>query len=156
MPGVVQSWPVHGPCVAGAAPYPQGTLPPNVRQVVTLRILLYFQFLLGIAHMFPFFIGPVFSLLIVMGLHLAVAVVITLLAPLALGPVPGVPEIGVRKLARIFPLAPLLLGLAIFFGVVLGPLWVGLHILLGIATIALVEIAAARQRRALQGGSVAS
>ncbi|HEY8475699.1 MAG TPA: hypothetical protein VIN09_02385 [Chloroflexota bacterium] len=113
-----------------------------------LRIALYLQVLLGL--------GRFFGLVTQQRLwetHITLGIVITILAIVALRPTARIPQDGVRRLARFVPLAPLALGLAMTFDLLNGrPLAIVLvHMALGLATVALVEMAAARQRRALRG-----
>lgn len=116
-------------------------------KLVALRLLMYIQLATGLIRAAPF-AGVTVSLSLGV-VHLVIGIIAVILAPLALGPVDGIPESTVRRLARMAPLAPLLIGLGLRFGVLLSPWWILVHVLLGIATIALIEMAAARQRRAL-------
>jgi hypothetical protein len=120
--------------------------------VLALRLLLYVQLLTGLVRSSPIASAMIAGVAIAVPmaiLHFLFGIVIAILAPLAFGPVAGVPDTTLRRVARLAPLAPLLVGLIIRFGGLVGLGWVVVHIILGITTIALVEIAAARQRRAL-------
>ena len=106
-----------------------------------VRIALYAQLLLGLDR---FARG---GESVTRDLHLALGVVIGVLAIWALRPVPGLRDPGPRQLARFLPLAPLAIGLYFrLTGLLLTPLVV-LHVILAFLTVACVEIAAARQRR---------
>ncbi len=115
-----------------------------------LRIALYIQFLLGLVRFFGPRIG--FSLdNRVWDTHVTLAIVITLLALYALRPLPDVPSSGVRVAARFAPLVPLLVGIGFLTGVIPTGALVVVHMLLGVLTIALVEMASGQERRALRG-----
>lgn len=109
-----------------------------------LRLALYLTFSLGIGRFLGFLPGRG-----VWELHIVLGVVIAILALIALRPLPARPGDRLRLVARFFPLLPLALGLALLFKLVGGTPVVLIHLVLGIATIGLVEAAAARQRRAL-------
>ncbi|HLG52191.1 MAG TPA: hypothetical protein VKY56_11235 [Chloroflexota bacterium] len=116
-----------------------------------LRILLYVQTLLGLVRYF----GPSVGLLLNPRLwetHISLGVIIALLAIYALRPLPEVPTAPIRTVARFLPLAPLALGLGFLAGLPTGPLVI-VHMLLGLAAVGSVEMAAARQRRALSAAS---
>ena len=81
--------------------------------------------------------------------HLVVGLVAAILAIVVLRPTG--PDDTFTTLARFFPLVPLLVGLAIRFGGVGGQAIFILHILLGLASIGLIEAAVARRRRVLRG-----
>jgi len=112
-----------------------------------LRICLYVQLLLGIVRFF----GPRVSDFVlnqhIWELHRGLAFVIAILAIIALRPKPGVENNGIRITARFFPLLPLLLGLGFMLGIAYSESLVILHMVLGIISLALVEMAAARERR---------
>ena len=79
--------------------------------------------------------------------HMVVGIVAALLALWTFRPGSGQPSNGLTTAAAFFPLVPLVLGLLIRSGA-LGNLSVmGLHALLGIAAIGLIEAASARRRR---------
>jgi hypothetical protein len=113
-----------------------------------LRILLYVQLLLGLVKYGGERIGlpPLGH---VFDFHELIGVIVAILAIYALRPLPGVQDTGVRMAARFFPLLPLVLGIGFVAipNLVSTPHIVLLHMVLGIATIALVEIASAQQRR---------
>lgn len=118
-----------------------------------LRLLLYAQLLLGLILAF----GPSIGIAVGRGagdIHSLIGIVIAVAALIALRPLPTIPDDAVRGLARFFPLLPLALGLGFMVGAVPAhtPI-VAIHMILGILTIALVEIAAGRQRRALRSPS---
>ena len=80
-------------------------------------------------------------------LHMLVGIVAAVLAFVVLRPLPG--ESGMVSVARFFPMVPLAFGLLIRFGGMAGLPFVFVHVLLGIAAVALVEMSiAARRRRA--------
>jgi len=115
--------------------------------LIVLRIALYLQVLLGLARFFGFITNQR-----VWETHISLGVLIAVLALLALGPHPRVRRDGVRTLARFLPLVTLLVGLAMWQGLVVGTQVVMIHMLLGLVSVGLVERAAAQQKRALQGG----
>ena len=82
-------------------------------------------------------------------LHLTLGLVVAVLALFVFRPLAGVPNLPVRTAAWFLPLAPLALGLGFRFAGLANPVLVGLHVLLAFAAIGCVEIAAARQRRAM-------
>jgi hypothetical protein len=114
-----------------------------------LRILLYIQLLLGLVKYGGQRIGlpPLGH---VFDVHELIGVIIAILAIYALRSQPGVQNTGIRVAARFFPLLPLVLGLGFVAmpNILSLPHIVLLHMVLGIATIALVEMASAQQRRA--------
>lgn len=111
-----------------------------------LRIALFAQLLLGLGRFFGLVVEPR-----VWETHISLGIVIVVLALVALRPRAGVLYDGLRIAARFFPLAPLLTGLGMTFALLPRDLALILvHMLLGLATIGLVEAAAARQRRALR------
>jgi hypothetical protein len=117
----------------------------------SLRVALYIQLVLGLIRYITAYTGWTPGLVLsgpLWNLHPGLGILIAILALIALRPLPGVPQSGVRTAARFMPLAPLALGLGLITDALGGAAVVGLHMLLGIVTIALVEMAAARQRRA--------
>ena len=113
-----------------------------------LRVALYLQLVLGLARG----VGPSAGFVLnqrIWEWHILFGVLAVVLAVIALRPLPGVPHSGIRNTARFIGFAPLLLGLGLLFNALEGPAVTGLHMLFGIAMVALVEMAAARQRRAL-------
>jgi len=116
--------------------------------LLILRLLLYVQVLLGLGRFAGLVTNPR-----LWETHSSIGFVITALALIALRPRPGVPASGLRTAARFAPLAPLALGLAMYQGMVGGTPVVILHMALGLAAVGLIEAAAARERRALAGGS---
>jgi hypothetical protein len=122
-----------------------------------LRILLYVQFLLGLL----LYVGPRFGISLNRGVgdtHELFGIIIFVLAIWALRPVPGVPNTGVRVAARFISILPLALGIGFAMNAIPGGPIVGLHMLLGLTTIALVEMASGQARRAARraGGFAAS
>ena len=82
-------------------------------------------------------------------MHLGLGVLVAVLCLIAFRPLPGLENLGPRQLARFFPLVPLAIGLYFRFGgLIYTPLLIA-HVILAFLTVAFVEIAAARQRRAL-------
>ena len=77
--------------------------------------------------------------------HLVLGAVAALLAIVVLSPARG--DSGIVAVARWFPLLPLAVGLLFYFGLVPRDV-LYLHILLGVAAVALVEMSIARRRRA--------
>jgi hypothetical protein len=114
--------------------------------LLVLRVLLYIQLLLGLFRYAERFglpsIGRLFDV------HVLIGVIVAILAIIALRSVPGVRNTGIRIAARFFPLLPLLLGFGFQANVVPTHYFVILHMILGIATIGLIEAASAQQRRA--------
>ncbi len=110
--------------------------------VLLLRILLYMQVVLGLTR----FAGWLQNQRL-WETHITLGVLITLLALLAFRPRPQAPTTGLAAVARFSPLIPLLTGLAIFSGVAGGPAFTLLHVVLGIATVGVIEAAAARAKR---------
>ena len=110
-----------------------------------LRILLYVQLLLGLVKYTNLVsLGHVFDI------HQLIGVVVFLLAIWALRPQPGISNTGVRIGARFIAVVPLILGLSFIGGLAPNGMLVGLHMLFGIATIALVEMASAQERRSIR------
>lgn len=116
-----------------------------MNMLLVLRIALYIQLLLGLIR----YIRPDILPARVWDIHPGLGIVIAILALIALRPVKRVPAPGLRAAARFMPLAPLALGLLFLVGIAGGAALVGIHMLLGIATIGLVEMAAGRERRSL-------
>lgn len=114
-----------------------------------LRITFWLQLLLGLG------LSRAFAGMRVLGapsgegdLHMLVGLIGTILAIVVLRPVDAADRLS--PIARFFPLLPLLLGLAIWprgGGMATVPIVI-VHVLLGIATIGLIEAAIARRRRA--------
>ena len=112
-----------------------------------LRILLYVQLLLGLVKYAGARIGlPTLGR--VFDVHVLIGLIVAILAIYALRSVPGIRNTGIRIVARFFPLLPLALGIGFLAHVVPVPAFVVLHMVLGIATIGLVEVSTAQQRRA--------
>jgi hypothetical protein len=113
--------------------------------LLVLRFLLYIQLVLGLFRYAARYglpdLGHIFDV------HVLIGVIVAILAIVALRSLPGVPNTGVRIAARFFPLLPLLLGFGFLANVVPTHYFVILHMILGIATIGLVEAASAQQRR---------
>lgn len=114
-----------------------------------LRIALYVQVLLGLGRLFGLITNTR-----VWETHISLGILITVLALIAFRPVTGVVNDSLRMRARFAPIVPLALGLAMFGKLLSGMPIVVIHMLLGLTTVALVEMAAGRQRRA-SGSSVA-
>lgn len=110
-----------------------------------LRVLLYVQVLLGLGRFARLIRGPVWES------HFGIGTVIAILALIALRPVAGDPSPATRAWARFVPLLPLATGLVIFAEVTGGASFTVLHMLLGLASIALVERVAARSDRSVPG-----
>lgn len=122
--------------------------------LVALRIVFYLQFLLGFFR----------SLVVVFGVtggwvnwilnqriwetHTSLGILITLLALIALRPLPQVEQDGLRNMARFAPILPLLTGMLLLSNRVTATWFIVLHLLLGLAALGLIEMASARQRRA--------
>lgn len=111
---------------------------------MALRILLYIQLLLGLA-----LAAGLMASAHLGDTHATLGIVIAVLALYALRPLPKVPNSAIRVVARFFPLLPLVLGLGFLFAGLDGAL-IPVHMLLGIITIGLVEMTAAKQKRALR------
>src|SRR5579859_1788449 len=114
-------------------------------QLLVLRVLLYIQLVLGLFRYAQRFGLP--ALDHIFDIHVAIGVIVAILAIIALRSLPSVPNTGIRIAARFFPLLPLLLGFGFMANVVPTHYFVILHMILGIATIGLVEAASAQQRR---------
>ena len=115
--------------------------------ISALRILLYVQLLLGLVK----YAGPSLGLPglgRVFDVHILLGLIVAILAIYVLRSIPGVRNSGVRLAARFFPILPLALGIGFLAHVVPLAGFVILQMLLGIATIGLVEVATAQQRRA--------
>lgn len=116
-----------------------------------LRVALYLQLALGLGR----FTGLI-SDRRVWETHLSLGLLIAVLALVALRPRSAAPADPLGRLARFAPLAPLALGLGMRLGLLGGPPVVLGHMTLGLATIALVELAAARHRRAVRAAGAAA
>jgi cytochrome b561 len=112
-----------------------------------LQVALYVQVLLGLARFFGPFVGLPLDQRI-WELHMGLGVAIALLALVRLGTSPIDPKPGLRAAARYMPLVPLALGLINRFVMPGNVVLIVTHMLFGLATIGLVEMAAARERRA--------
>lgn len=116
-----------------------------------LRIMLYLQLLLGLDRfLIQFAILPE-DLAVpprVWDWHLLLGILIALLALYRLRPMRGISYSDRRIAARFLPLLPLALGIGFRLRVFDGIELVSLHAVLGLATIALVELSAAQERRA--------
>lgn len=123
--------------------------------VLGTRIALYVQLALGIAQS-PGVANDVPGLL---HTHRTLAFIIPVLAFLAFGVRPGIPQTTVRTLARFAPLVALLVGLTNWVGFkMLGAIPVEaywsimiVHFVWGIAVVAFAEIAAGQASRATRG-----
>lgn len=105
-----------------------------------LRIALWVQTLLGLGR----FAGMITAVRL-WETHISLGVAITVLALLLLRPRPGAPGDRLRGLARLAPLVPLLLGLGLYFDLVGGLAVVVVHMLAGLATVGLIEVASRRR-----------
>lgn len=113
-----------------------------------LRIALYVQLLLGLAKYF----GPSVGIDLnqrIWEIHISLGILIALLALYALRPISKVRYTTTRAAARFAPLLPLVLGLGFEFHLIPTGRVVIIHMVLGVLTIGLVEMAAARQKRLL-------
>jgi hypothetical protein len=129
--------------------------------VWALRIALYVQLLLGFDRLTTYVrlitggaaeVAAAGGGRITQDLHLTLGIIVAALALYVFRPVAGVPNIPLRTAARFLPLAPLALGLGFRFAGLANPALIALHVILAFATIGCVEVAAARQRRAMAGG----
>lgn len=120
-----------------------------MQPVLILRIMLYIQFILGLIAYAGRFVGIQLGRG-VLDFHGSLGILIAIVAIAVLRPIAGVPNSGIRTVARFFPLVPLAFGLGFMFHLIGGNGLIGIHMLLGIITIGLVEAASARQRRALR------
>lgn len=108
-----------------------------------LRMGLYVQFLLGAGRL----LGQVQNQRL-WETHISVGVLVALLALWQLRPIAAPVNARLRSLARWLPLVTLLVGLGMYAGLWGGAAVLTLHVLLGIATVGLVEAAISQQRRA--------
>lgn len=108
-----------------------------------LRIGLYIQLLLGAGRL----LGQVGNQRL-WETHVSIGVLVALLALWTLRPTEAQVGAGLRRAARWGPLVTLLIGLSMYFGIWSGGFVLTLHVVLGIATVGLVEAAAGQQRRA--------
>jgi len=123
--------------------------------VLGTRIALYVQLALGIAQS-PGVANDVPGLL---HTHRTLAFIIPVLAFLAFGVRPGIPQTTVRTLARFAPLVALLVGLTNWVGFkMMGAIPVEaywsimiVHLVWGIAVVAFAEMAAGQASRATRG-----
>ncbi|HVB96127.1 MAG TPA: hypothetical protein VNG11_00205 [Chloroflexota bacterium] len=120
-----------------------------MQPVLVLRIMLYVQFILGLIAYAGKFVGIQVGRG-VLDFHGSLGILIAIVAIVVLRPIAGVPTSGMRTVARFFPLVPLAFGLGFMFHMLGGNGPIGIHMLLGIITIGLVEAASAGQRRALR------
>ena len=87
-------------------------------------------------------------------LHLVLGIVAAVLAIVVLRPFPGSGANQMTMIAGLFPLLPLALGLAMEFGGFKGNVPVALiHVVLGIASVGLIEVAIAQKRRAMRAAA---
>ena len=107
-----------------------------------LRLMLYVQLLLGLGRF-----GGLIRNDRVWETHITLALLITLVALIALRGQQGSLTPVLQSAARLAPFLPLATGLAIYTGAVASRAFTVLHMLLGVATVGLVEAAAARARR---------
>ena len=123
--------------------------------VVGTRIALYLQVALGIAQS-PGVANDVPGLL---HMHRTLAFILPVLAYLAFGVRPGVPQTTVRTLARFAPLVSLVIGLVNWVGfkmmsaIPVEAYWsvMVVHFVWGIAVVAFAEIAAGQASRVTRG-----
>ena len=113
--------------------------------LLVLRVLLYLQLLLGLFKYAERYGLP--SLGHLFDIHVLLGVIVAILAIIGLRSVPGIANTWIRITARFFPLLPLLLGFGFLMSAVPTHYFVILHMILGIATIGLIEAASAQQRR---------
>lgn len=106
--------------------------------IVALRVALYIQLAIGLAALINVPVGAFWMVHFFLGFIIAAVALIALRPDERLGTDP------MRTVARFVPLLALASG---YFGTGMVIVW--LHVLLGIVTIGLVEMAAGRQRRAL-------
>jgi hypothetical protein len=121
--------------------------------LLILRIALFLQLILGVARLarveFVMARG-------IWDLHMTIGLVVVVLAIIAFRPIRSVEPSTLRTIARFLPIAPFAIGIAMFEMVNLvtkTPTLIMVHALLGLATIAVIEMAAGRQRRALRRAS---
>ena len=123
--------------------------------LIALRAVFYLQFLLGFFR----------SIIVVFGVtggwvnwimneriwetHTSLGILIAVLALIALRRLPGVEQDGLRNMARFAPILPLVTGMLLLSDMVSAVWFIVLHLLLGLTALGLIEMASARQRRAL-------
>lgn len=111
--------------------------------ILLLRIMLYIQLILGaIRYLWPGTLPRS-----IWDLHLGFGILIAALALFAFRPRLTAGGAGIQLAARFMPLLPLALGLGFRLNLFDSGTLVLIHILLALATIAVVEMAAARRRR---------
>lgn len=128
--------------------------------LIALRIAFYLQFLLGLFRSLPVVLGVGGNWIAwimnerIWETHISLGVLIAVLALIALRPHPRLHGDRMRTMARFAPLLPLATGLLLWQGVIASSGtgvvrgFIILHIILGIASLGLIEMASARQRRA--------
>jgi hypothetical protein len=80
-------------------------------------------------------------------MHMVVGIVAALLALYTFRPGTGAPSNGLTTAAAFFPLVPLILGLLIRSGTIGDLPTIGVHAVLGLAAVGLIEAASGRRRR---------
>lgn len=119
--------------------------------LLVLRIALYAQLLLGLGR----YTGLITSRQL-WDFHLSLGVLIVVLAIIGWRAQSQVKADTMRTLARFAPLVVLLLGLAMMTGALRGAWVTVLHMLLGLVTVGLTDMAYARRRRQLAGSGGSS
>ena len=123
------------------------------QMIWALRIVFWLQLLAGIGLSRAFFgmgrgLGQPGGELM---LHLILGIVGAVLAIVVLRPFPQSGANTMTMVAGLFPLIPLIIGLAMEYGGLKGMVPVAaIHSVLGVAAVALIEMAVARQRRTLR------
>jgi hypothetical protein len=121
--------------------------------LLVLRIALYLQLILGVARLarVEFAMGRG-----IWDTHMVTGLVVVVLALIVFRPLRSIEPSVLRTVARFMPIVPFAIGIAMFGMVSLlakSPTLIMAHALLGLATIAVIEMAAGRQRRALRRAS---
>src|SRR5690606_34840135 len=88
--------------------------------------------------------------------HTSLGILIAVLALIALRRLPGVEQDGLRNMARFAPILPLVTGMLLLSDMVSAVWFIVLHLLLSLTALGLIEMASARQRRALARGRKAA
>lgn len=120
-----------------------------------LRIVFILQALAGLGLSRAFFgMRPLGNPGGELTLHLILGILAAVMAIIVLRPFPGSGANQMTMLAGLFPLIPLGLGLAMEYGGLKGNVPIALvHVVLGIASVGLIEVSIAQKRRAMRAAA---